>query len=339
MNVLTKLATAAFASYTALQVARQIVRRNRHFDWRHKRVIVTGASRGLGLVIARQLADQGARLAICARNEADLQVAAMELRERCGEVLDAPCDVRDRGQVDSFVDRVENQFDGVDVLMNVAGIITVGPLDSMKLDDYVDSMNTNFWGALHMSRAVLPLMRVQGWGRIVNIASIGGKRAVPHMLPYAASKFALVGLSNGMRTELKKDNIFVTTACPGLMRTGSPRNATFKGQHRNEYAWFCIGDSLPVMSMSAEAAAKKILRACQDGRGEVLIHSPLNITIPLQNLFPELTEEILALAGSMLPKMGGIGRNSAKGHESESGWAPSILTKLTEQAAVANNQH
>lgn len=338
MNTLSKILLVAGGSFAGLKLVRTIVRRGRDFDWNHKRVVITGGSRGLGLVIARQLGDQGARLAICARSKGDLETAAGELRARGAEVISEACDVRDPSQVASFIERVTNQFDSVDVLINVAGIITVGPVESMTVEDFQDSMQTNCFGALHTTLNVLPFMKSQGWGRIVNVASIGGKRAVPHMLPYAASKFALVGLSNGLRTELKRYNIFVTTACPGLMRTGSPRNATFKGQHRDEYAWFSIGDSLPVFSMGAEAAASQILKACRQGRGEVFIHSPLNVTIALQQMFPELTQEILSLAARVLPEMGGIGREAAQGHESESMWSPSVLTTLTQQAAVANNQ-
>jgi len=338
MKSLTKLLTVAALGYAGLHIARTVVRHRRQFDWHNKRVVITGGSRGLGLVLARQVADCGGRIAICARTESDLATAAAELRGRGADVIAEVCDVRDQSQVTSFVDQVKQEFGGVDVLINVAGIIIVGPLDSMNHEDFTDSMETNCWGALRMARAVLPEMRTQGWGRIVNIASLGGKQAVPHMLPYAASKFALVGLSNGMRAELKQENIFVTTACPGLMRTGSPRNATFKSQHRSEYAWFSIGDSLPVMSMSAEAAAGQILHACQQGRGELFVTSPLNLTVWLQSMFPEMTQEILALAATVLPKMGGIGRTAAKGYESESSWSPSILTTLTQQAAIANNE-
>lgn len=338
MNSLAKLGLTAAASYLALHTVRTVARKNREFSWDDKRVIVTGGSRGLGLVIARQLADQGARLAICARTGEDLEVAAKELRDRGADVIAKQCDVRDQEQVTGFVDDVVNDFDGVDVLINVAGIIMVGPIDAMTMEDFENSMQTNCWGALRTSLAVLPQMRAQNFGRIVNVASLGGKRAVPHMLPYAASKFALVGLSNGMRAELKQENIFVTTACPGLMRTGSPRNATFKGQHRDEYTWFSIGDSIPPMAMSAEAAAGQILRACQQGRGEVFIHSPLNLTITLQQMFPELTREIIAVAARMLPAMGGIGQRAAKGYQSESAWSPSVLTELTQRAAIRNNE-
>lgn len=338
MNSLKKIAITAVAAYGGLQLVRMIVRHGRRFDWRNKRVVITGGSRGLGLVIARKLANAGAKLAICARDEEAVGIAAAELRGRGAEVFAAACDVRDERQVASFIDGAAEQFSGIDVLFNVAGIITVGPFDSMTQEDFENSMNTNCWGALHTARRVLPYMRRNGWGRIVNVASLGGKRAVPHMLPYAASKFALVGLSNGLRAELQHENIHVTTACPSLMRTGSPRNATFKSQHRQEYAWFSIGDSLPVVSMSAEAAAEQIIEACQQGRGEVFIHGPLNVTIALQNMFPEIAHDILALAGSMLPKMGGIGRNAAKGFQSESAWSPSVLTTLTQRAAVANNE-
>ena len=94
---------------------------------------------------------------------------------------------------------------------------------------------------------------------------------MPHLLPYSASKFALVGFSEGLRAELQKDGVVVTTVCPGLMRTGSPVNATFKGQHRAEYAWFTISDSLPATSMAAERAARQIIRACKRGDAEVVL--------------------------------------------------------------------
>src|SRR5437764_2101577 len=114
-------------------------------------------------------------------------------------------------------------------------------------------------------------MRRRHSGRIINITSIGGKVSVPHLLPYGASKFALVGLSEGLRAELARDGVVVTTVCPGLMRTGSPRNAFFKGRHRAEYTWFTLGDSLPGVSMSAERAARKIIEACRNGTAEVVL--------------------------------------------------------------------
>ncbi len=184
-------------------VGRSVLRHSRWFSFEGKTVLVTGGARGLGLVLARQLVDAGARVVICAQTESQLQAAEQELRDRGGAVLALRCDVRDRAQVEAMVEQVVSRWGDVDVLINNAGIIEVGPLDTMTVEDFQRSMDTHCWGALHTVLAVLPGMRRRGWGRIVNIASLGGKRAVPHMLPYAASKFALVGLSNGLRTELR----------------------------------------------------------------------------------------------------------------------------------------
>src|SRR5436190_6533704 len=141
----------------------------------------------------------------------------------------------------------------------------------MTVKDFEDALAIHLFAPLFCTLAVLPHMRRARQGRIVNIASVGGKIAVPHLLPYCASKFALVGLSDGLRAELRRHHILVTTVCPGLMRTGSPPHASFKGQHRREYAWFAISDSLPLLSMSAERAARRILTACRRGAPRVVL--------------------------------------------------------------------
>jgi len=226
----------------------------------------------------------------------------------------------------------------VDVLFNVAGVIEVGPLDAMTWADFHTAMDTHCWGPLNTVLAVLPEMRRKGWGRIVNIASIGGKRAVPHMLPYAASKFALVGLSTGLRTELAKDGIVVTTVSPGLMRTGSPRNALFKGQHRQEYAWFSISDALPLLSLDSPTAARRVLRACQGGEADVVITASGSLAAWAEALVPNWMSEVMTLANRILPEMGGIGRRAARGYQSESSVSPSLLTRLGDNAAARNNE-
>ena len=170
-----------------------------------------------------------------------------------------------------MVAAVSNRFHQIDVLVNNAGVIQVGPIEVMTHEDFELAMQAHLWGPLNTILAVLPSMRQRREGRIVNISSIGGKVAVPHLVPYSASKFALVGLSKGLRAELMKDNVVVTTVCPGLMRTGSPRNADFKGQHRFEYAWFSISDALPLLTVSAENAARQIVQACKRGQAELVI--------------------------------------------------------------------
>jgi NAD(P)-dependent dehydrogenase (short-subunit alcohol dehydrogenase family) len=249
------------------------------------------------------------------------------------------CDITSRSEVTELMAAVHDRFGGVDVLVNNAGIIQMGPLEVMTHADFENAMNTHFWGPLNTMMAVLPRMRARKSGRIVNISSIGGKVSVPHLVPYCASKFALTGLSRGMRTELLKDGIAVTTVCPGLMRTGSPRNAGFKGKHRYEYAWFSISDASPVVSVSAERAARQIVDACRSGRAELVISVPAKLAVLFDTLMPELTSDAFGLANRLLlPEAGGIGTREAKGKESSSVWSPSVLTTLNERAAVRNNE-
>ncbi|MEN3334440.1 MAG: hypothetical protein V7641_3805 [Blastocatellia bacterium] len=321
----------------AFFAARALFRQVNSFSFRDRVVLITGGSRGLGLLIARELAREGARLAICARDEGELQTAQQELSQHT-EVLGIPCDISDRQQVEAFVQAAQNHFGQIDVLINNAGTINVGPMDVMTPEDYEQAMKVHFWGPLYAVLAVLPEMRRRGAGRIVNISSIGGKISVPHLLPYSASKFALVGLSEGLRAELRKDGIIVTTICPGLMRTGSPRNANFKGQHEAEYAWFKISDSLPLTSMNAQRAARQIIDAARHGDAEVVLSIQAKAAALFHGIFPGLTADILGLVNQLLPEAGGIGAAREKGRESESALSRSWLTALTDRAAAENNQ-
>jgi NAD(P)-dependent dehydrogenase (short-subunit alcohol dehydrogenase family) len=311
---------------------------SRAFRFNGKTVILTGGTRGLGLVMARQLAREGANLAVCAHDPEEVQRAHQDLSERGVRVVARACDLRYRDRVGEFVDEVRRHFGAIDVLINNAGIISVGPVETMTLEDFYDAMAINYFAAVHTILEVLPEMRSRGEGRIVNITSIGGKVSVPHLLPYSASKFALVGLSEGLRSELAKDGIIVTTICPWLMRTGSPRNAMFKSQHRAEYTWFILSDSLPGISMSAERAARRILNACRYGEAEVILSLPAKLAVLLHGVAPGLTADVYGWINRLLPGPGGIGSQSVPGRQSESKLAPSWLTALTERAARENNE-
>jgi NAD(P)-dependent dehydrogenase (short-subunit alcohol dehydrogenase family) len=270
-----------------------------------------------------------------------LQRAAEDIktREPFADVLTAVADVRKRYEAERAIGQTLERYGGVDVLVNNAGIIQVGPLNHMQLADYEDAMNTHFWGPLYMVLAAIPHMRRQGGGRIVNISSIGGKIAVPHLVPYSASKFALTGLSDGLRLELMRENIVVTTVCPGLMRTGSPVNAMFKGKRPQEYAWFAISDSLPLASISAERAARQIVNACRHGDAELVITVQAKMAVLARALAPELFQDAMALMNGLLPGPSTTDGDRARpGRESESEWAPSTLTAPTYKAAEENNE-
>jgi len=320
-------------------VVKTILQQSKYWDLNEKVVLITGGSRGLGLVLAREFAAQGARVAVCARNEQDLARVREEFAARGDHFFSGRCDVSDRTQVESLLRSVENALGAVDVLVNNAGTILVGPLEHMTLEDFEEVMRINFWGAVNTTLAALPGMKRRRQGRIVNITSIGGKVAFPHLLPYTASKFALVGFSEGLRVELAKDGICVTTVVPNLMRTGSPRNAEFKGAHEDEYAWFTIADSLPGASMSAERAARQIVRACQNGESEVVLGLPAKLAVIANGVAPELVSDLLAAGNEwLLPRATGSDTTRQKGYESESSVTRSGLTSLTRAAERANNE-
>ena len=313
-------------------------RKNREFDFNGKVVLITGGARGLGLVLGRKFAEAGAKLAICSRHEDQLERAKTDLEAHGAEVFQAVCDVRNQDEVNEFVGKVTTHFGGIDVLINNAGVIQVGALGNQTAKDFEDALNVHFWGAFHTMQAIVPQMKERGAGRIVNIASIAGKVAVPHLAPYSASKFALVGLSNAMRGELSKDNIYVTTVCPGLMRTGSHVNALFKGKNDLEFAWFSLSNASPLASVSAEYAAERIINATKRGDAELIISFQAEVLAKMNAIFPELTAEILAFANHFLPSAGGIGEDYATGLESTSFASPSLLTAPLDAASRRNNE-
>src|SRR5205823_402879 len=250
-----------------------------------------------------------------------------DLAGRGADVTVVRCDVSRREEAERLIATTVERTGSIDALINNAGIIQVGPLEHMQLADFEEAMAVHFWGPLYTMLAAFPHMRRHGGGRIVNVSSIGGKIGVPHLVPYCASKFALVGLSDSVRGEVAKDGIYVTTVCPGLMRTGSPRNAWFKGQHREEFAWFSISDSLPLITIAATRAAGRILDACRHGDAELVMPLSTALAVKLNALFPGVGADIMSLAERILPGAGGIGTEMRRGAESESRWAPSLLTR------------
>ncbi|MBI3968213.1 MAG: SDR family NAD(P)-dependent oxidoreductase [Chloroflexi bacterium] len=302
-------------------------------------VVITGSSRGLGLLLARQLAREGARLVLCARNERQLELARREIADVGAQVLAVPCDVSDQAQVDTLVRRALDRFGRIDMLVNNAGAITVGPIETQTVADFEEAMGVMFWGVLFPTLAVLPHMQARRSGRIVNVTSIGGRVSVPHLVPYNCAKFAAVGLSEGLRAELSKDGLSVVTVVPGLMRTGSHVNATFKSKHEAEYTWFSLGAAVPVASMSGERAARQILDAAWRGDADVILSLPAQLAVRFHGLFPGVTAEILGLVNRVLPGPGGIGTARRLGRESETSVTSSFVTALGRQAAYANNQY
>jgi NAD(P)-dependent dehydrogenase (short-subunit alcohol dehydrogenase family) len=271
-----------------------------------KVVFITGGSRGLGLALAEEFLRAGCRVAIAARNATELQKAEHKLRRHLPwthkrSVLAVECDVTKPDTVQIAIETATRELGEVDILVNNAGIITVAPMSNQPLESYQQAMDTNFYGTLHASNAVLPRMRARRSGSIVNITSIGGLIAVPHLLPYSASKFAAVGLSRGMNAELRSSGVHVLTVCPWLMRTGSHLHAIFGGKRSREYAWFALGASLPFISASAKEAARSIVEATAQGRSELLISPLAHAAAIAAHNAPELTGALLGAVSRLLP--------------------------------------
>jgi NAD(P)-dependent dehydrogenase (short-subunit alcohol dehydrogenase family) len=292
-----------------------------------KAALITGSTSGIGLAIAERFAAEGARLVLTGRNEAE----GGKLAKRLNAHFIAG-DVTERGLADRLVDATTTQFGRIDVLINNAGIILVGPVQAMTVDDFRRLMATNFWGSVYTTMAALPYMRARRFGRIANIMSLGGRAAAPHLAPYNTSKFALAGFTQSLRAELVRDNIHVTGVYPMTIRTGGHTHAWFKGDQRAEYTWFGLGDTIPGLSASADRSARAVLRAVCDGDPNLFVGLPARLAVALDNLVPGWTAEVLTLINQALPAPVNLDAPAVQGQELE-GTMPDLLNRLVPASA------
>jgi short-subunit dehydrogenase len=272
-----------------------------------KTVLITGASRGLGLALAEELGHRGGRLVLAARDPYELDRARNILLSRgCiadeNDLYTFSADLRDQKQAEELIRQTTERFGGIDVLINNAGVISVGPIENQTVDQFRDQMESNFFSGLYCTLAVLPQMLERRRGAIANITSLGGKIAVPHLLPYTASKFAAVGFSPGLGIELASKGICVTTVVPGLMRTGSHRNAQFTGDASREYRWFSLAANTPGVSIAASRAARQIANAIASRSAEVTITPQAFVASRVGNVAPAMYRMMMRGVHVFLPK-------------------------------------
>jgi len=309
--LITGGAIAILGIYAVKIIARSV----NWFDPEDKVILITGGSRGLGLVIARKLAAKKANIVICGRNAEIMGSVSKELLSKAGRFLYIQCDISDREQVNRMIDEIEEKMGTVDAVINNAGIMSVGPMETMMQEDYEAAMKVHFWGPFHIINRVLQGMKMKKSGRIVNVVSIGGVLSFPHLLPYNVSKFAFSGYSEGLTAEVSRYNIKVTTIYPGLMATGSPRNITIKGEYEREYAWFSRAASLPVFAINPEKAAERIITAMQGGEKTVTLTIPAKAGKAARGLFPALVITIFGVVNRLLPAYKGRGHEPLKARD------------------------
>jgi short-subunit dehydrogenase len=309
----TVIGGAAVAGAVILGAAAAVAvlagRRKTHLSqMRGKAVLITGSSRGLGLALAEEFARLGARITLTARDTEELERARQMLLERTAvstaDVITVPADISKQEEAEYLVHRVLETWGRIDVLVNNAGVITVGPIENQTVDDFRAVMDTNFFSAVHCTLAALPAMLQRGSGAVVNITSIGGKVAIPHLLPYSASKFAEVGFSEGLHAELRSKGLHVLTVCPGLMRTGSHLHALFAGNAEAEYQWFSLGATTPGVASSARRAARRIVRGVLNRETEIFVSPQAAVAGRLAQVAPEVTAVGMSLASRFLPAPG-----------------------------------
>jgi short-subunit dehydrogenase len=280
----------------------------------------------------------GATVTIAGRDRATIDAALERLARFGSNVAGVATDVRVQADCERLVASAIERYGPIDILVNDAGVIEVGPFADQTLGDVHEALATHFWGPLYLMLAVLPAMCERRSGRIVNIASIGGVVGVPHLAPYAASKFAQIGLTQAVGAEVAASGVRLTSVIPGLMRTGSPDRAVFKGRNRAEYAWFTISDVTPLLSESVDAAARRIIRATRRGQATVVIGVTARAAMLVNALLPQTTAAALAFAARLLPPPGGIGTARRSGSESHSAWTGNVVSLINRRAMEATNE-
>jgi NAD(P)-dependent dehydrogenase (short-subunit alcohol dehydrogenase family) len=335
MKTLTALLTAG-----ALAGAAALTARRAPDDLRGEVAIVTGASRGLGLLLARELARQGCPLVICARDAAELDRAVAQLREAGADVTAVACDVTDEATPSRLVQTALERHGRLDIVISNAGVIQVGPVHEASPEHFETALEVMALAPARLALEALPVMRGQRHGRIVTIASIGGKLSVPHLLPYSTAKFAAVGFSEGLRAELGRGPVTVTTVVPGLMRTGSHLQARFTGQAGKEFTWFALGASLPFISMDAERAARQIIGAVRRRQPEIILTAAGQVVSRVTGLAPGLTSEVLHLVQRlMLPVPAGAGSaadgEGTPGQDLDPAFSRKVFDRLTAMGRTA----
>ncbi|MBZ0188297.1 MAG: SDR family NAD(P)-dependent oxidoreductase [Candidatus Obscuribacterales bacterium] len=262
------------------------------------KAVITGASSGIGKALALRLAGRyKAQLVINGRNEDQLRATRQEIEAEGGSCLVMPGDLCHAGLAESLVDQCLNSYNGLDLLVNNAGMAHPGRVVDLSPEDWRAIFEVNFFAALSATYRALPHFKKQGYGKIVNISSIAGKIPFAGSVCYAASKHAMTAMSAGMAAELSRDNIDVLTISPGWVRTeffeknniDRDKNPTLIAEKNNASGLLMRY----LLSISAEKVARQIDHALsREGSQEIIMTAPGKLIERLQGIFPGLIYQV-----------------------------------------------
>jgi len=251
-------------------------------DFKDKVVLITGASSGIGKETAIQFAKLGANIILVARRKDKLEQVENELKKFHVSTLVCQCDVSKKDQVEQMSKAVLEKFDSVDILINNAGFAIYGSVSDLSIDEIESQMETNYFGMIYCIKNFLPLMIEKKSGHIVNVASVAASFGLPGIASYCASKFAMLGFSEGLKHELKDTGVGITVVSPIMVRTGFFDHSSFEKMPKYSPT-----------SLSSKTVAKTILKAANSPRLEIIVPSVVRGAVWMKNTFPYFINPIL----------------------------------------------
>ncbi len=251
-----------------------------------KVAVITGASMGIGEEIAKLFLEEGARLALCARDQARVEAAARRISATAENTLCLACDVSRREEVQALAQAALRKFGRIDIWVNNAGFGLNDSIEKMDLGQLRQMFDTNYFGVMECMQAAIPIMRQQGGGDIVNISSVAGHICVPYMSGYGATKHALNALGKAGRMELSRYNINVLTVCPGYITTDFAKNM-LKGSHQQR-----VGASVSY-GVGPEVVARDTLKGLLKRKRQVVTPGRYWLFIKLHENAPGLVERAI----------------------------------------------
>ena len=251
-------------------------------DFKNKVILITGASSGIGKDTAIEFAKKGANIVLVSRTKENLEKVAEQLKQFNVIVLVCQCDVSKKDQVKKMSKTVLEKFDSIDILVNNAGFAIYGSVSDLTIDEIESQMETNYFGMVYCIKNFLPSMLKKKSGHIVNVASVAASFGLPGIASYCASKFAMLGFSEGLKHELKDTGVGITVVSPIMVRTDFFDHPSFEKMPKYSPT-----------SLSSKTVAKAILKAANSPRLEIIVPSVVRGAVWLKNTFPYFINPIL----------------------------------------------